>query len=306
MKVIHLSPTYFSAQSVLAGAERYSYHLAKAMSKKANTTLITFGPQSFVRQEEELTIKCFKPLFYIKRNKANPFSLSFLKDLLGADVIHCHQFMTLTTDLVILLGSVLRKKLFVSDLAGATDFSLSYHFPLWKGIRSLLLISEFNRNQYRHLPVDAQVIYGGVEAEQFSPGNGKRMLRILHVGRILPHKGIHHLIEALPDGVGLDIIGQPYDNAYYQRLQVESRGKDVKFLIDLSDEELVNHYRRALATVLPATEDSGFTTVLESFACGTPVIATRVGSLPEIVEDGTTGFLIPPNDLLAIRQKIET
>ena len=305
MNVVHICPTYFSLDSVMAGAERYSYNLAKAMGKRIPTTLITFGSEGFVRCENGLTVKCFKSLVNINGNKANPFSLGYLGDLLRADIIHCHQFMTVTTDLAIVLGAVTRKKVFVTDLAGNTDFSFSYHLPLWKGIRSLLLISDFNRNLYRHLPLDARVIYGGVDASKFSPGFGDKIQRIVHVGRVLPHKGIHHLLDVLPEGVGLDIIGRPYDQDYYRKLQELSRGKDVAFYMDCSDDDMINYYRKAFATVLPATADSGFTTVLESFACGTPVIATRIGSLPELIRDGVTGFLVPPHDPFAIREKIE-
>lgn len=305
MKVVHICPTHFSSDSVMAGAERYSYDLAIAMAKKTRTTLVTFGPKSFVRQVEGLIIQCFKPLLYVRGNKANPFSVSYLGEVLGAGVIHCHQLMTITTDLAILLGSALRKRVFVTDLGGGTEFSLSYHLPLWKGIRSLLLISEFNRDLHRNLPIDVQVIYGGVDTCRFSPDQGGKLPRILHVGRILPHKGIHDLLDALPEGVGLDIVGQPYDHGYYRELQEKARGKDVVFYTDLGDDQMIERYRRSFATVLPATADSGFTTALESFACGTPVIATEVGSLPEIVEHGVTGFLVPPNKPTAIREKIE-
>lgn len=305
MHVVHLCPTYFSHDSVIAGAERYACDLARAMAKMTRTTFVTFGPKNFVRDEDGLTIKCFKPLIHVRRNKVNPFSLSFLVDLLAADVIHCHQFLTVTTDLVLLLGLASRKKVFVTDLGGATDFSLSYHLPLWKGSRAFLLISNFNRTLYQHLPVKARVIYGGVDARRFSPGKENKLPRILHVGRILPHKGIHDLLEALPEGIGLDIVGQPYDETYYRQLVERGRKKDVVFYTDLSDDEIIAKYRRSMITVLPATVDSGFTTALESMACGTPVIASAVGSLPEIVEDGVTGLVVPPYAPSALRKRIE-
>jgi glycosyltransferase involved in cell wall biosynthesis len=46
-------------------------------------------------------------------------------------------------------------------------------------------------------------------------------------------------------------------------------------------------------------------TLLESMACGTPVICTEVGSMPELVDDGVTGFVVPPNDPLALRDRID-
>jgi len=168
-KVVHVCPTYFSPDSVIAGAELYSYNLARAMSRLAETLLVTFGPDDFVRIDDGLTVKCYRRLFYIDGNRANPFALTYLKDLLRAQVIDCHQFTTVTTDLAILLGLLSRKRVFVTDLGGGTGRSLSCHLPLWKGIRSLLVISEYNRNLHRGLPVPARVIYGGVDAERFSP-----------------------------------------------------------------------------------------------------------------------------------------
>ena len=44
---------------------------------------------------------------------------------------------------------------------------------------------------------------------------------------------------------------------------------------------------------------------MESLACGTPVIGTKAGSLPEIVEDGVSGFLVPPNDPAELRERID-
>lgn len=306
MKVVHLCPTYFSPDSVVAGAERYSYELAKAMSRVTDTTLVTFGPERFVRKEGGLTIKCFKPVIYVKGNKANPLSLSYLSEVLAGDVIHCHQFLTVTTDLALLCGLATNKKIFVTDLGGATDFSLSYRLPLWKGIRSFLLISRFNQFANRNYPVKVEVIYGGVDTDRFAPGERSKKLRVLHVGRILPHKGILDLLEALPGGMGADIVGQAYDREYYRQLLEKSRGKDVLFHTDLHDNDVIEMYRSSLVTVLPATVDSGFTSVMEAMACGTPVIACAVGSLPEIVEDGVTGYLVPPNDPVALRAKIES
>lgn len=306
MKVAHVCPTYFSPHSVIAGAERYSYGLARAMSRLTETSLLTFGDDDSVHVDDRLTVKCFKRLFYVDGNRANPFALRYLKDLLRADVVHCHQYLTVTTDLAILLGLVSGKKVFVTDLGGGTGRSLSCHLPLWRGIRSLLAISDYNRNLYRRIPLRAQVIYGGVDAEHFSPAAAaERLPRVLHVGRILSFKGIHDLVDALPAGIGLDIVGQASDERYYRELQERARGKDVAFHLNLPDERLVEMYRRALATVLPATLDSGFTTALESQACATPVIAAATGSLPEVVREGITGLLVPPKNPAAIRERIE-
>ena len=83
----------------------------------------------------------------------------------------------------------------------------------------------------------------------------------------------------------------------------------------MQDENLVTHYQEALVTVQPSVYEDCFgnrtdvpellgLSVLESMACGTPVIVTKVGSLPEIVEDGVTGFIVPPNNPQAISEKV--
>lgn len=305
MKIVHVCPTYFSPDSTLGGAERYSFELAKAMSKMAEVTLITFGKERFFTQKGALAIQCHKKLFDIKGNTANPFCLSYLSQFRNADVIHCHQINTMVSDLAILAGLVLRKKVFITDLGGSADFALSYHLPLRKGIASLLLISNYNLSFFSDNAVPAKVILGGVDVQAFQPRvSEKSDERILFVGRFIPFKGIHVLIDALGERGQLDIVGQVGDRAYFAKLKEQAKGKKVTFHINLPDEELVRFYQRATITVIPALFEGGYTTALESMACATPVIATRVGSLPELVDDGATGFLVPANNPEALREKI--
>lgn len=304
MKVVYVIPTHFDDSSVIAGAERYAYGLAKAMAKKAETVLVTFSDRHVTRRDGELTIKYEKTLFHI-RSIINPFCLRFLQDLADADVIHCLQFRTVVTELAVLYGALRKKRVFVTDLAGGAKYNLSTLVPVWRGLHAFLLISEYNRQLQPRLPVATHIIYGGVDENMFSEGLEPKQSRFLYAGRIFPLKGIHHLIEALPKGVALDILGHSHDDAYLKRLQEMSAGKSVTFRHDADDASLIHEYRQALATVLPSLVDGGFTAAMESLACGTPVLGTKVGSLPEIVDDGVTGFLVPPNDPSALREKIE-
>jgi len=93
-----------------------------------------------------------------------------------------------------------------------------------------------------------------------------------------------------------------------------AHGKTVQFVTQASEADLVREYASALVTVVPSVYRDVYGTLtsgellglvaLESMACGTPVIATRCGGLPEVVEDGVTGFLIPPNDSAALGERI--
>jgi glycosyltransferase involved in cell wall biosynthesis len=303
VKVAYVIPTHFDNFSVIAGAERYAYGLAKAMAKKAETVLVTFSDRNATRRDEELTIKYEKTLFHI-RSIINPFCVGFLRDLADADVIHCLQFRTVVTELAVLYGALRKRKVFVTDLAGGTMYSLSRFLPVSKGVHEFLLISEYSRRLQPPLPVPNRIIYGGVDENMFCEGLEPKQARFLYAGRIFPLKGIHHLIEALPQGVALDILGHSHDDAYLKRLQEKSAGKRVTFRHDADDASLIHTYRQALATVLPSLVDGGFTAAIESLACGTPVLGTKLGSLPEIVDDGVTGFLVPPNDPSALHEKM--
>ena len=304
MTVAHVSPTYFGSDSLLGGAERYVTDLAQAMARRTRTRLVTFGKKARRESWGPLEVHIHKPMGYARGIRFNPVSLSFLSSLWDVDVIHCYQPATLVTDLAIFQGWLSQKSVFATDLGGSANFSLWYHLPLWKGLRSLLVISDFNRARFSHLPLPAHVIYGGVDTVRFCPSSGKKGRRFLHVGRLLPHKGIHHLLEAHPPGIGLDVVGPVCGLVYERQLRKQAQGKDIAFYAQIPDNELILKYQTAVATVLPALEDSGFTTVLESFACGTPVIVYSTGSLPEIVEEGLTDFLVAPGNLDALREKM--
>jgi glycosyltransferase involved in cell wall biosynthesis len=157
---------------------------------------------------------------------------------------------------------------------------------------------------------------GGVDIEKFSPdAHEPRDGSVLFVGRLLPHKGINYLIEALPDDLPLKIIGQRMDERFYADLRSLAERKQVQFIHDAGDEEIVRAYRSAICVVLPSVYRHLYDqetkipellgqTLLEGMACGTPAICTDVASMPEIVEDGRSGYIVPPNDSSALCRKL--
>jgi glycosyltransferase involved in cell wall biosynthesis len=156
-----------------------------------------------------------------------------------------------------------------------------------------------------------------VDTEKFqaNPAVAREPL-VLFVGRLLPHKGVDDLIEALPPGLSLELIGRPYDQRFANELQQLAAGKPVRFRHDCDDAELVRAYQRALCVVLPSVyrpRCGGETrvpellgqTLLEGMACATAGVGTDVASLPEVVVDGETGFLVPPNNTTALGERLE-
>jgi glycosyltransferase involved in cell wall biosynthesis len=123
---------------------------------------------------------------------------------------------------------------------------------------------------------------------------------LLYAGRLEREKGVHHLLEAmrrLPAGIRLRIAGRGREEPGL-RAQAARRGlANVEFVGWREGEELAALYREAIATVLPCNWFEAFgLTIVESFAQGRPVVASRVGGIPEIVEDGVDGLLVAPGD----------
>jgi glycosyltransferase involved in cell wall biosynthesis len=109
------------------------------------------------------------------------------------------------------------------------------------------------------------------------------------VSALVPYKRLDVAIEACRRvKVPLTIIGTGPEEARLRALA----GPDARFLGWLPDEDIRTHYRSAIATLLPGTEDFGIVPV-ESQACGTPVVALDDGGGRETVVDGKTGVLVP-------------
>ena len=317
--VTHIVPAPFSEKGIVGGAERYALELAKAMAKQVPTTLVTFGDEARDESVGPLKIKVLKALWYVKGRRTNPVALSMLGQLWKADVVHCHQLNILTSSLTALCCRLLGKPCFVSDLGGG-GWDISAYVSTERWYRGHLHISRYSRKINGHAgKARAHVIMGGVDCEKFAPrdANGDKTDGVVRfVGRILPHKGVDDLIEAMPADLPLEIIGRPYNDDFFEHLQKLAHGKNVRFRTDCGDDELIEAYRTALCVVLPSVYTgtwSGKTTqvpellgqtLLEGMACGVPAICTDVASMPEIVENGVTGFVVPPNDPVALGEKL--
>ncbi len=127
---------------------------------------------------------------------------------------------------------------------------------------------------------------------------------LLIVGRIREEKGVHVAIEvAKKMHTPLTISGEhfpQYPDLYaYWRDKIEPTiGKNhIRYFSLLAPEKLVGLYKNAKAFLFPILWEEPFGLVMiESMACGTPVVAYNRGSVPEVVKDGVTGFIIDPDD----------
>jgi glycosyltransferase involved in cell wall biosynthesis len=137
---------------------------------------------------------------------------------------------------------------------------------------------------------------------------------ILYTGVLIPRKGVHHLIDAfasisphLPQ-VSLILVGHADNKAYVATLheQVERLclAERVQFVDQVPQQELAVWMRNACVFVLPSTSEGLGRVVIEAMATGLPVIGSRVGGIPGMIENGTTGFLVPPADAPALAERL--
>lgn len=160
-----------------------------------------------------------------------------------------------------------------------------------------------------------RVIPNFVDAERFSPapcevieGKGRDVV-VAHVSNFRPVKRIQDLVYAMgivvkeAPGARLMLVGDGPERHRIERLIDQLRLKDHVLLMGYRSD--VPHLLRCSDVVVLCSEtESAPLTLLEGLSCGLPVVATSVGGIPEIVEDGVNGFLVPPKHPEAIAERI--
>jgi D-inositol-3-phosphate glycosyltransferase len=168
----------------------------------------------------------------------------------------------------------------------------------------------------------------GVDTDLFTPGDRAEARRrlglddrpvLLWVGRIAPIKGLDTLLDTVARlreagrDMRLLVVGgetdEPtngHETSLRRRIAALGLRESVRFVGPQPQSVLPLYYAAADVTVLPSYYESFGMVALEAMACGSPVIASRVGGLVTTVRDGVTGFLVPDGDVEALAERIET
>lgn len=130
---------------------------------------------------------------------------------------------------------------------------------------------------------------------------------LLYAGRLVQIKGVHHILEAMPEIIKADpsirliIAGSSFGNrSYFDHLQklAESVKDHVIFTSFISNDKIHELFQISDLLLVPSAQNEAFGLVnLEAMSTGTPVIATKSGGIPEIIEHGKTGYLIDPSNI---------
>ncbi len=249
--------------------------------------------------------------------------------LRNVDVVHCHTWYThlagclvreiLGVPLVLTTHSLEPDRPWKKEQLGAAYGASSWiERTAYQNADGVIAVSSAMKKAvaglYRVSPKKVRVIPNGVDISVYKPSPDPSVLAaygidpeapyIIFVGRVTRQKGIIHLLRAVPylrKGVqGVLCAGEP-DTPEMEKEMVEEvslahkeEGRKILWIREwIAKERLVSLYTHAAAFVCPSIYEPFGIINLEAMACGTPVVASRVGGIPEVVHDGKTGILVP-------------
>ncbi len=246
-----------------------------------------------------------------------------------ADVIHCHTWYTHLAGCLLrqLLGSRLvltthslepHRPWKIEQLGRAYYASSWMERTAYENADGVIAVSESMKSDVRELyrvsPDKIRVIHNGIDIEEYRPredpmvfqryGISREKPFILFVGRITRQKGIFHLISAIPH-IKSDLqvvlcagapdtkeLGSEMSKKIAQ-VSAQSRTEIVWIPQIVPKPDIISLYSAAALFVCPSIYEPFGIINLEAMACGTPVVASEVGGIPEIVIPGETGLLVP-------------
>jgi len=318
IRVVHVAPTPFGPAGIFGGGERYPLELARAIARHVDCELVTFGAPAAIREPTGLRVRVLRPVARL-RHPAHPIAPELPAALARADVVHTHHTRSSPSRIAALVARARGRAAVTTDhgLPGGT----------WGGVllalfQRFLMVSEYSARELEAPPSRTRVIYGGVDGGRFHPDPEASRRGVLFVGRVTPHKGVDRLIRALPAGAELTVAGTAgHDRELPERdypglLRRLADGRSVRFLDAVPDDGLPSLFRHAAVLALPSVDHTCYgrhigivellgLVVLEAMASGTPVVCSRIGGLPEIVQDGATGLLVEPGDVEALRDALD-
>lgn len=320
MRVIHVAPTPFGAAGLLGGGERYPLELARALALAVDCELITFGPHaSLVREPGGLLVRTLRSLGSLWRHPAHPVAPALPSALASADLVHVHQMRSTPSRLAAVAARLRRQPIVVTDhgLQGSA----------WGGwlprlFQRFLTVSRYSALELGAPAARTRVVFGGADPERFRPDPRQARDGVLFVGRLTPHKGVDRLIEALPDGAALRIAGSTGhdhhlpERGYPDLLRRLAGRRPVHFLGAVPDASLPGLYGSAQVLALPSVNRTCYgrairvsellgLVALEAMASGTPVVCSRTGGLPEVVQHGVTGYVVEPGNVAELRARLD-
>jgi alpha-maltose-1-phosphate synthase len=308
------------------GAQLYTAQLFQALSKKGNNVFLILGDYLFNKNQYSENCSRILPfhtsprfliMFFVLINPKTYYDLIKLVNLTKPDIIH----IVFEDPVSALLSFFLSRKYPVI----VTEHDPKLHDGEMILIRILFKFSRFiTRNVSKAIIVHGKLLQNFLHKQgvplnrihivphgdfsyftKWSDPTIKEELVLLYFGLISEYKGIEYLILASPKiitqfpEVKIIIAGQGDFSPYRKLITIQDNFEIQNTYIP--DEKVARLFQRAAVVVLPYTDASQSGVIPIAYSFKKPVIATNVGSLPEVIDDGKTGFIIPPrnSELLA-------
>lgn len=204
------------------------------------------------------------------------------------------------------------------------DHHIGTFFSLRLGLDRIIAVSRFLRRElvkrYHLRPELIRVIYNGVDLERFHPEvDGKKIREaysigghplVTFVGRLAPYKGAQFLLQAIPqilkdvpDAKFMFVGSARFETARLQEIvRIPGIRKAVIFTGYVTDDLLPSFYAACDVFCYPSLWEGFGLTPAEAQAAGKPVVAFKTCALPEVVENGVTGFLVPSRNSTALAE----
>jgi len=211
----------------------------------------------------------------------------------------------------------------IYEMKGLFEKNLEALKYICSAASKFLSLTEHCAKSYKILgvPIEAEVIQYGIDIQSLSPLNEGAKIRnklkigndskiILFVGRMITEMGLDTLLKAIPSVVSTDnkikfiIVGQSGKLLPETIILSEKYINNVYIAPNVPLDELPLYYAASTIVVVPTKSDRacGSLASIEAMATGKPVIASKVGGIPEIIADGETGILIPPDNVDALKE----
>lgn len=241
-----------------------------------------------------------------------------------------HFYFGLPTGFLALYTHWVLKKPYVLALRGSDvpgyDNTRTYLRPLhwllkpitryiWSHATSVTALSRNLRSLAQSTVSDVriEVIGNGIDTEMFPAKTRfgtEQGLKLICVCRLEQRKGLNHLLDAMSDlshhGVTLDIVGKgPREKELFARIERLRLTDAVRLIGYVPSNNLVDYYTAADVFVLPSLSESFGQAMLEAMSSGLPVIASKVGGIPETLDDRAGGLLIEPGSSEAITRAVK-
>ncbi len=338
MRILLLSREY--PPNVYGGAGVVVDHLSRALARHASVEVRCFGDNQ--QAQPHLTVRGYTAWARLAGGPEAPYApalealsvgLAMARDPVPADVVHSHTWYVglggmlvqsiHDVPLVVTLHSMEPLRPWKADQLG-TGYAVSSwaeRLAVERADRVIAVSAQMRADITTHFQINPDrvvVIHNGVDAEAFARTERREALArhgvlppyALFVGRISEQKGIFQLLEAartLPAGVQLVLCASSPDTPELKaRLEAAVAGRpEIRWInAMLPVPEVAQLYSHAAVFVCPSIYEPFGLINLEAMACGTPVVASRVGGIPEVVVDGETGWLVEPGDVAALGQAL--